>query len=167
MRVSQRPGGPETKWYDCVLMDLEMPGTCLFSADWKHASDSAFLAVMDGFEAVRQIRRDEASGVMERSLVIALTGNARQGQIDQALESGMDEGTCLTAGGRRSDADEAFCTVVRYFILLFSSWRGSALTNLGKQVIKPYKLAQLLSTMETMVERLEVAKRAGIEQETA
>lgn len=119
---------------------------------------------MDGFEAVRQIRLDEAAGAMERSLVIALTGNARQGQIDQALESGMDEGTCLIAGGRRSDADQAFSYSCAFFL---ESWRGSTDTNGRNQVIKPYKLAQLLSTMEAMVERLQGAKRAGIEQESA
>ena len=27
MRRSQAAGGPAEKWYDCVLMDLEMPGT--------------------------------------------------------------------------------------------------------------------------------------------
>lgn len=56
--------------------------------------------VMDGFEAVRQIRLEERAGMLERSLVIALTGNARQGQIDQALESGMDQGTCLNEEAR-------------------------------------------------------------------
>lgn len=120
---------------------------------------------MDGFEAVRQIRLDEAAGAMERSLVIALTGNARQGQIDQALESGMDEGACLIAGGRRSDADQAFSYSCAF--LFFHRGVGARILTDGKQVIKPYKLAQLLSTMEAMVERLQGAKRAGIEQESA
>ncbi|WWC73350.1 uncharacterized protein I206_107317 [Kwoniella pini CBS 10737] len=58
--------------YDVVLMDLEMP-------------------VMDGLTAVKRIRGKEESGVYSRQLVIALTGNARQGQIDQAMAAGMDE----------------------------------------------------------------------------
>ncbi|KAL7422481.1 hypothetical protein Q5752_003129 [Cryptotrichosporon argae] len=57
--------------YDCVLMDLEMP-------------------VMSGREAVLRVRADEAAGVMPPNLVIALTGNARQGQIDEAMRCGMD-----------------------------------------------------------------------------
>lgn len=59
--------------YDVILMDLEMP-------------------VMDGLTAVRHIRAEEAKGVIPPQLVIALTGNARQGQIDQAREAGMDDG---------------------------------------------------------------------------
>ncbi|WVQ81842.1 hypothetical protein IAT38_003969 [Cryptococcus sp. DSM 104549] len=58
--------------FDCVLMDLEMP-------------------VMDGLTAVKHIREEETSGKLHRNLVIALTGNARQGQIDEAKASGMDE----------------------------------------------------------------------------
>ncbi|KAL1405025.1 hypothetical protein Q8F55_008648 [Vanrija albida] len=64
---------PSTKPYDVVLMDLEMP-------------------IMDGLTAVRHIRVAQAGrAVEERQLVIALTGNARQGQIDLALEAGMDD----------------------------------------------------------------------------
>nr|XP_031864018.1 uncharacterized protein CI109_000662 [Kwoniella shandongensis]KAA5531090.1 hypothetical protein CI109_000662 [Kwoniella shandongensis] len=58
--------------FDCVLMDLEMP-------------------VMDGLTAVRHIREEEAAGKLADNLIIALTGNARQGQIDEAKASGMDE----------------------------------------------------------------------------
>ncbi|ODO09252.1 hypothetical protein I350_02852 [Cryptococcus amylolentus CBS 6273] len=68
-----RLGGVDrTRLYDVVLMDLEMP-------------------VMDGLTAIKEIRSAEAAGHLERNMVIALTGNARQGQIDQALAEGMDD----------------------------------------------------------------------------
>jgi len=47
---------------------------------------------MDGLTAVREIRDAERAGTLSPQMVIALTGNARQGQIDQAMESGMDDG---------------------------------------------------------------------------
>jgi CheY-like chemotaxis protein len=47
---------------------------------------------MNGFEAVKRIRIWEAEGRLPRQAVIALTGNARQWQIDQAKEAGMDHG---------------------------------------------------------------------------
>lgn len=69
-----RRGGPNRKrLFDVVLMDLEMP-------------------VMDGITAVQEIRGSEAAGTLGRNMVIALTGNARQGQIDHALASGFDDG---------------------------------------------------------------------------
>ncbi|WWC60138.1 uncharacterized protein I303_102702 [Kwoniella dejecticola CBS 10117] len=60
------------KPYDVILMDLEMP-------------------VMDGLTAIKELREAEQSGSLNRNMVIALTGNARQGQIDQALAAGMDD----------------------------------------------------------------------------
>lgn len=69
-----RRGGPNRKrLFDVVVMDLEMP-------------------VMDGITAIREIRASEAAGALNRNMVIALTGNARQGQIDHALASGFDDG---------------------------------------------------------------------------
>lgn len=57
---------------DVVLMDIEMP-------------------VMDGLTAVRELRKLEASGAIKRRYaVIAVTGNARQGQVDECLRSGFD-----------------------------------------------------------------------------
>jgi CheY-like chemotaxis protein len=47
---------------------------------------------MDGLTAVRQIREGEREGTLSPQMVVALTGNARQGQIDQAMEAGMDDG---------------------------------------------------------------------------
>jgi CheY-like chemotaxis protein len=47
---------------------------------------------MDGLTAIKEIRASEKAGTLTRNMVIALTGNARQGQIEQALEAGMDDG---------------------------------------------------------------------------
>lgn len=55
---------------------------------------------MDGLTAVREIRVAEQKGTLGRQMVVALTGNARQGQIDQAMESGMDDGTSLSSSCR-------------------------------------------------------------------
>jgi len=50
---------------------------------------------MDGLTAVREIREAERAGTLSPQMVIALTGNARQGQIDQAMEAGMDDGESI------------------------------------------------------------------------
>jgi CheY-like chemotaxis protein len=47
---------------------------------------------MDGVTAVKRIRKTEESSSLARQTVIALTGNARQERIDQALAAGMDDG---------------------------------------------------------------------------
>ena len=73
----------ENSRYDVVLMDLEMPGRSDFN-------EVANATVMDGITTIRHIREAETFG--SRQLVMALTGNARQAQVDQALEAGMDEG---------------------------------------------------------------------------
>lgn len=64
---------PDSPQFDVVLMDIEMP-------------------IMDGLTAVRQVRVDEAMGRIRPQIVIALTGNARPGQIEKAREAGMDDG---------------------------------------------------------------------------
>ncbi|AFR96575.2 hypothetical protein C343_04702 [Cryptococcus neoformans C23] len=71
-KVSSIENESDGQAFDCVLMDLEMP-------------------VMDGLTAVGHIREEENAGKLKKNLVIALTGNARQGQIDLAKASGMDE----------------------------------------------------------------------------
>ncbi|CAE6469443.1 unnamed protein product [Rhizoctonia solani] len=59
--------------FDVILMDLEMP-------------------VLDGFAAAREIREREANGDFKaRNFIIALTGNARPGQVQSARASGVDD----------------------------------------------------------------------------
>lgn len=57
--------------FDLVLMDLEMP-------------------IMGGLEAAAAIRRLQADGALPPQRIVALTGNAREEKVQQALESGMD-----------------------------------------------------------------------------
>jgi len=56
--------------FDCVLMDMEMPD-------------------LDGLEATRIIRRNEAGGESHLP-IIAMTANAMQGDQQRCLEAGMD-----------------------------------------------------------------------------
>lgn len=46
---------------------------------------------MSGLDATRELRRLEASGVIPPQRIIALTGNAREQQIEMAIAAGMDE----------------------------------------------------------------------------
>ncbi|KAL2399839.1 hypothetical protein ABEF93_001826 [Exophiala dermatitidis] len=59
---------------DCILMDIEMP-------------------VLDGLSCTRRIREIEQQGLLGTSRkipIIAITANARAGQIDAAFEAGVD-----------------------------------------------------------------------------
>ena len=58
--------------FDAVLMDCQMPE-------------------MDGFEATRVLRRQEAETGSRRTPVIALTANAMSGDSERCFEAGMDE----------------------------------------------------------------------------
>jgi CheY-like chemotaxis protein len=60
----------EARRFDCVLMDLEMP-------------------VMDGYTSVRLLRADEAKGLLAPTNVVALTGNARQAQMPEAIDDSI------------------------------------------------------------------------------
>jgi CheY-like chemotaxis protein len=56
-----------------ILMDWEMP-------------------IMDGLTAVAEIRKLEAQGLLkERVPIIGVTANVRQQQIEQAMDTGMDD----------------------------------------------------------------------------
>jgi CheY-like chemotaxis protein len=62
----------ETKIYDIVLLDVQMPE-------------------MDGYEAARRIVRKWSTLEHERPRVIAMTGNAMQGDRELCLAAGMDD----------------------------------------------------------------------------
>lgn len=87
-------------------MDLEMPGE--FASESGCELQSLRSAVMDGLTSLRHIREEEAAGTLGLNLVIALTGNARQGQIDEAKAAGMDEGT-YGSGYKRANGTGAAC----------------------------------------------------------
>ncbi len=57
--------------FDCILMDVQMPG-------------------MDGFDATRAIRTFEAEARCPRQYIIAMTAHAMKGDRDRCLEAGMD-----------------------------------------------------------------------------
>jgi len=57
--------------YDLVLMDIQMP-------------------VMDGIDAARAIRAEEAGQGRKRTPIVALTANALTHQVDEYMAAGMD-----------------------------------------------------------------------------
>ncbi|CUA71218.1 protein-histidine kinase [Rhizoctonia solani] len=63
---------PTHRSFDVILMDLEMP-------------------VMDGLTAVHEIRKLESGGSLpRRNFIVAITGNAREGHKQSAIDAGMD-----------------------------------------------------------------------------
>jgi len=80
---------------------------------------------MDGLTALDRIRDMERDGKLEQQLVIALTGNAREAQVQQALDAGMDDGESALA------AHDPDSPVV---------------------MIKPYRLPELVGKVKRLVE---------------
>lgn len=125
-RSSPRPDGdrtaplfenkPKRAAYDIVLMDLEMP-------------------VMDGLTALHHIREAEKQGTLRSQLVFALTGNAREGQVDRAFAAGMDDGKC--------------------------THRPASTLLTIPVVIKPYRLPDLVAKMREAVAHHRVRLEAG------
>lgn len=62
----------ETKAYDLILMDVQMP-------------------VMDGFEATRKIRASNSEAFNSRIPIIALTAHARESDRKDCVAAGMDD----------------------------------------------------------------------------
>ena len=91
---------------------------------------------MNGFEAVKCIRKWEAEGRLPHQAVIALTGNARQWQIDQAMEAGMDDGE--------------------------SSSRHRSTALIYPVMIKPYRLPELVKKIDSAI--LEKSSTAPTQQ---
>jgi CheY-like chemotaxis protein len=62
----------ETKAYDVLLLDVQMPE-------------------MDGFETARRVVEHWRNSETPRPRMIAMTGNAMQGDREKCLEAGMDD----------------------------------------------------------------------------
>ncbi|KAJ8116504.1 hypothetical protein OPT61_g2085 [Boeremia exigua] len=71
-RYNTAPPDDTLPYFDCILMDWEMP-------------------VCDGVQATRLIRSIEEQQGAARSLIIGITANARPEQIKKARDAGMDE----------------------------------------------------------------------------
>ena len=97
---------------------------------------------MDGLSAVREIRACEVKGTLDRQMVVALTGNARQGQIDQALEAGMDDGMLPSASPCSASPTDVQSVVV----------------------IKPYVLSNLLKKIRQMAEKRILEEERALEE---
>ena len=62
----------EAKTYDIIFLDVQMPD-------------------MDGYEAARRVRAKWAGNEPARPTMVAMTGNAMQGDRERCLEAGMDD----------------------------------------------------------------------------
>lgn len=103
-----------------VLLDIEMP-------------------VLSGLEAIIELREKERKGIISRSYpVIAVTGNARQGQVETFLKSGFDSVSFRILHACMKEIIDEIPDI--------SSPR--------KQIaIKPYKMVELLASMHEVIAR--------------
>lgn len=62
----------KSKHFDCILMDIQMPG-------------------MDGFETTRAIRAYEAEHKRAAQFIVAMTAHVLKGDRERCLEAGMDD----------------------------------------------------------------------------
>ncbi len=62
----------QAKTYDLIFLDVQMPE-------------------MDGYETARRVRTQWAAEPAGRPRMIAMTGNAMQGDRERCLEAGMDD----------------------------------------------------------------------------
>ena len=106
---------------DVILMDMEMP-------------------VMDGITCARAIREMQIDGKLRGHVpIIAVTANAREKQIEQALESGM---------------------VCRRFRITNFRW-ANICDFQDDFVSKPFRIAELLPKVRSLIARLALEQKTS------
>lgn len=72
-KVARTDGEKEGQMFDCILMDLEMPGELPSPQRTRDWSKRTLMTVMDGLTSLRHIREEEKAGQLAHNLVIALS----------------------------------------------------------------------------------------------